>query len=128
MAEEILRRGRAKYHTSKGMDHLKHPPPSGMNWRLLTECELVEPVNGVVNLQRKSEERLWTEEHWAEFRAEEKRKWLAEMEERAAREGLNSVRGPRPPTAADGTRRQQEELFRNTRGRMGSSPGFKGGA
>ena len=112
VAEEILSRKRAKYHTSKGMDHLNHPPPSPMNWRLLTECELLEPVNGVVNMQRKSEGTLWAEEHQTEIRENQKRMWRRKRKKGRPKKALTryGAQGSQPrPTRHGDSRRNYSE-------------------
>ena len=79
MANEILRRCRAKHETSKGNSRLRRPPPSPMNWRRLIACDLVIQ-DGVVNMQGKPPWVLWREAHPAEA-AEEIAKAAAQTRE-----------------------------------------------
>jgi hypothetical protein len=93
VAKEILSRGRAKHHTLKGMDRFKQPPPSPMNWRLLTECELAESANGLVNMQRKSAKTLWAEEHPGEYEKMEKEESDAKSARRERNANKEGSRG-----------------------------------
>jgi len=126
VAKEIARRARAKddslkYNIVKGMGHLKQPPLSAMNWRLLTECELVQSANGVVNLRRKSEEKLWGEYHPREARLaseDQKRKDRADMERRAALDALpGKTPGMFKESASEAESRRQQE-FNDNRARI----------